>query len=271
MNDDISAPERHELKARSVDIPLALFKDKRIAPAEKFLVVIIDMLDNGPHHCYASNNYLGDLLDMSGHTVSNMLTRLRRSGWVRDVEQTQEQGRHLTTPLRDHRKQLEALRFIKIDEELPHQNRDVPSPNSVSFPHQFRDDSLTKIGDIIDSEDLKLRKRLKEEEERKLLQIFKEAFPEFTPSAYQQDLIFQTVTDSDLWRECVNYWAGNSYQPRSISKLLEMYTRRAAEKANPAPPTLSPHAVYTKDPCPVCSAGMPERCQMGGKEGNCRW
>ena len=55
------------------------------------------------------------------------------------------------------------------------------------------------------------------------LTIYAEYFPEFTPSCFQQDLIEQTVTDMEVWRETLLYWAGNGYRPQSILKMLDYY------------------------------------------------
>lgn len=97
-----------------------------------------------------------------------------------------------------------------------------------------------------------------EREEERLLQIFRERFPTYIPSPFQQDQIYMTVTDITLWTECCDYWVGNAYQPRSINKLLDMYTQRLEEKTTPS---LSNTRVVIDD----FNSGYCASCQNGFK------
>lgn len=54
---------------------------------------------------------------------------------------------------------------------------------------------------------------------------YQKFFPHFTPSCYQQDLIETFVTDLDVWRETLMFWAGNDYRPQSIAKMLDYYAK----------------------------------------------
>ena len=62
------------------------------------------------------------------------------------------------------------------------------------------------------------------------IEIYKQFFPQFTPSPFQQDIIEQTVTDADKWTETCKFWALNDYRPQSIGKMLEYYETNGTNK-----------------------------------------
>lgn len=54
------------------------------------------------------------------------------------------------------------------------------------------------------------------------LLVYKKYF-EFMPSPFQLDLMQQSVTDLERWDATCLYWAGNSYRPQSILKMIGYY------------------------------------------------
>jgi len=58
------------------------------------------------------------------------------------------------------------------------------------------------------------------------LDVYKQYFPHFTPSPFQQDLIDNLVTNMDIWHEVLTMWAGNDFRPASIKKMIDLYDEK---------------------------------------------
>lgn len=56
-------------------------------------------------------------------------------------------------------------------------------------------------------------------------------FPGFNPSCFQQDLMESCITDLGVWREVLEFWAGNDYRAQSIKKMIDFYDELAGKKA----------------------------------------
>lgn len=62
------------------------------------------------------------------------------------------------------------------------------------------------------------------------LDLYAAFYPQFTPSCFQQDMLEEAITDMTVWREVLNYWAGNDYRPQSIQKMIDYYNQLLAKK-----------------------------------------
>jgi DNA-binding MarR family transcriptional regulator len=215
--------EHHELQVRGLFIPLDLFKDKRLTTTEKLLIVLVDMLDNGSRHCYASNHYLGELLGVTEQHVINSLTKLRRLGWVSDLPGGEDK-RRITTLLGDTRGQLRRVA----------EREDVPTDKSVgqsleqSAVQPLEPVMAPPINRFLDYKDECL-----EIKEESALSIFKTFFPDVSPNLFQQDQLTTYVTDLSKWKTTVVFWKTNGYQGRHVGRLIDCYTNgNALPKAN---------------------------------------
>ncbi len=237
-----SASNKHRLYVDDISFPVTLIFDKRVTWNEKFLIVVINMFDR-KHHCYMSNATLAEFVEMTEQSVVNALGKLKKLGWVSTVD-WRDGERRLTTRLREARRALEQ----------PLQPEDAPTNLSLD-PNYSKLDAPTNLSSSY------INPKNELEREERLLQIFRERFPTYIPSPFQQDQIYMTVEDVDLWVECCDYWAGNAHQPRSINKLLDMYMQRLEVKMTPS---LSNTRVVIDDfnsgYCASCSNGFKHLC-----------
>ena len=68
-------------------IPVEILRLKDIITAERMLLSIVDAYyDESKGGCWASNKHLGDMIDMKPNTVAKSLTKLRKLGYIEDVE-----------------------------------------------------------------------------------------------------------------------------------------------------------------------------------------
>ena len=63
-------------------IPASVLFNENLKSNEKLLYAIITVLANKEGYCYASNNYLADLLNAQSHTVSKWVSHLKELGFV---------------------------------------------------------------------------------------------------------------------------------------------------------------------------------------------
>ena len=68
---------------KGVWIPAEIFLDENLSPVEKILLAEIDSLDNDPEKgCFASNEYLGRFIQKSEGTTANIISSLRKRGYL---------------------------------------------------------------------------------------------------------------------------------------------------------------------------------------------
>lgn len=77
---------------------------------------------------------------------------------------------------------------------------------------------------------LELVQAFKMEQENEHLAAYKKVFPQARPTIFQMELIEQTVTDSEAWRDTLIFWGGNNYRADSIFKMLEYYKEALGKK-----------------------------------------
>lgn len=263
--------ERYEFNIDQLSIPYdTLFKDKRVNHAQKFLIAIIHRLDHDMRHCYASNEYLAEALNMSESYVANSLSRLKETGWVIQVDKGDGE-RHLTTLLGKEKRRTQAL---------------LESENGAS---RIREEGLLESENINNSED-ELRKEKREElqptqpselqdlefvsngarVELNPLSVFKEFFPLYRPNVVQLNLMEVEVQDLELWRTTCKFWVSMGYEGRKMPLLLDCYKNKTALKkyeGNGNKPT-ERIVLNDFDHCPSCDAGFKDECFMHGNKNN---
>jgi hypothetical protein len=70
---------------KGIWIPKALWFAPDLCVTEKCLLAEIDSLDDEVNGCFANNQYLADLFNLNLGRVANMLTDLRKKGWLDDL------------------------------------------------------------------------------------------------------------------------------------------------------------------------------------------
>ena len=81
-----SATMKDNRKFKGIWIPAELWEAEQLSITEKCLLVEIDSLDNDPDRgCFASNDYLGKFLQLSAGRTANMISDLRKRGFISQV------------------------------------------------------------------------------------------------------------------------------------------------------------------------------------------
>ncbi len=68
---------------KGIWIPKEIYLEDGLNPVQKILLAEIDSLDNG-EGCFASNEYLANFLEIETGSLANVLTDLRKKGWIID-------------------------------------------------------------------------------------------------------------------------------------------------------------------------------------------
>lgn len=76
------------IKNTGMWIPEAMINLKELTWNEKILLLRIFYLSKTSAGCFASNDYLGQLLGVTGKTVQNVISDLRKRGFIYDVKRT---------------------------------------------------------------------------------------------------------------------------------------------------------------------------------------
>lgn len=69
-----------------INISSKILHNRNLKPNSKLLYGEIARLSHKDGYCYASNKYLGELLDINEKSVSRLLKELKESGLVRSEE-----------------------------------------------------------------------------------------------------------------------------------------------------------------------------------------
>lgn len=69
-----------------INIPSKVLHNKNLKPNSKILYGEIARLSQKGGYCYASNKYLGELLNIKEKSVSRLLKELKESGLVKSEE-----------------------------------------------------------------------------------------------------------------------------------------------------------------------------------------
>lgn len=78
--------EKQQRDFKGVWIPREIWLDPELNPIEKCLLVEIDSLDNDPEKgCFASNEYLAEFIQRKPNTTANIVSSLRKRGYIYDV------------------------------------------------------------------------------------------------------------------------------------------------------------------------------------------
>jgi len=93
-------PAKRDFKG--IWIPKEIWLDHDLNPTEKCLLAEIHSLDQGSG-CYASNQYLADFIGRSKQRVADMLTSLRKKGYIKDLS------------VNGDRRHLRAIPFVALE------------------------------------------------------------------------------------------------------------------------------------------------------------
>lgn len=63
-------------------IPATILFNEQLKANEKLLYAVITVLSNKEGYCFASNGYLGNLLNSQAHTISKWISNLKKLGFV---------------------------------------------------------------------------------------------------------------------------------------------------------------------------------------------
>jgi DNA-binding MarR family transcriptional regulator len=84
MNDETMEIEQIEFSLKYVKMEPELFLNPKLNKTDCLVFCMIEFKD-GENHCWASNKYIADFLDVSSTTVSTSISRLKDEGYIREV------------------------------------------------------------------------------------------------------------------------------------------------------------------------------------------
>lgn len=93
MNEIETYDNRRDFKG--VWIPRIIWIDTRLSGNDKVLLAEIDSLDNSIDHCFASNKYFADFLQVSTRTISRSISKLKEYGYITDLGTDNNNNRHI--------------------------------------------------------------------------------------------------------------------------------------------------------------------------------
>jgi len=67
-------------------------------------------------------------------------------------------------------------------------------------------------------------------EGEEFVEMYEEAYPKESLTAFQKDLLRQKVDDRETWEEVIDIWRGNSYNPSRLKKMIDRYENELAEE-----------------------------------------
>lgn len=76
-------------ESKGLWIPNIIIEDTSLTVSEKFLLAEIDSLDQG-EGCWASNAFFAKKLNTTSQVIANMLTKLKKNGWIATWQETEE-------------------------------------------------------------------------------------------------------------------------------------------------------------------------------------
>lgn len=123
---------------KGIWIPKDIYLSKELSWIEKILLFEIDSLDTDTDHCYASNKYFAEFLDVTERRVQQCINKLKQLGYV---EQTGFDGRKRTLQSKLSTKMRTEL-STQSQKEDPDVKKITPLPRKkfrsspdVSFTH----------------------------------------------------------------------------------------------------------------------------------------
>ena len=85
---------------KGVWIPKIIWIDTRLSGNDKVLLAEIDSLDNSIDHCFASNKYFADFLQVSTRTISRSISKLQELGYINVLGIDNNNNRHIKSNVR---------------------------------------------------------------------------------------------------------------------------------------------------------------------------
>lgn len=70
---------------------------------------------------------------------------------------------------------------------------------------------------------LELVRSFRMEQENEHIAEYRKAFPQTQLTIYQMEMIEFEIHDAKAWKEALRFWAGNSYRPQSVLKMIDYY------------------------------------------------
>jgi len=205
---------------KGVWIPREVYLHPELTLAEKFLLTEISSLEN-ENGCFASNEYLAGWIGKSEKTVANMLTNLVRLGLI-SVD-GKWPSRTITTKLGS------VSKGNTIDVESKSQNRDLTPSKSQNRDYKSQNRDYKSQNRDLHIKDIK--RDINTDDDVNAISIYREGFKNFQLTIYNEELLASLeLEDPEAFRDAVHFWAARQYNPTSISKIIELYKTKLAEK-----------------------------------------
>lgn len=133
--------EKHQFHLRNFVIPIEVGLNKKLDKTCCLLFSLINMLDNYQKHCFASNAYLANLLDVAINTVSGSISTLIEQGYI---EQISFDGRKRTIRINPEYKELHKNLKEESDNRITNNGTGNSQPTSDRVGSLHRNDEEIK-------------------------------------------------------------------------------------------------------------------------------
>lgn len=231
-------------------IPAELCHDDNLSWIEKVLLTKIQNLENNGGGCFASNAYLGGFLQVSEGHVSNMINGLIGSGYLR-----REGGKryrrlfyvskqYSLIPQKDGIDRSLFHKNMELEPVLFHKNMELESFQShenmeleVLIPqkHGIEEVLFHKNMDLIPCFHGHSIRDNKEDIYISIAErVYRKYFPDIQLDIFAQETLVNLEVEEEVWDETVKHWAMNSYRPRRIFEMHQMYLDKLAKRPQPS-------------------------------------
>lgn len=217
---------------KGVWIPKGLYLAEDLSWTEKILLIEIQSLDKGDESgCFASNEYLGKFLGIKGSSAANMISKLKRLGYLKQVF---FDGRN-----RGLRVTFDGLEPSQKSESRLHKKVRQTSQKSESEPsqkseHSYNSNELAKtISKTKREEGAETASPPPKEKLSLAVEIYQEVFPVNTLDGYRL-LEFEKrlpEVNEQVWRKTLEDWKLDGHKSGNISGMIDRYEKELARTA----------------------------------------
>jgi hypothetical protein len=229
--------------------------DPNLNWVEKVLYTKIKNLEGEGVGCFASNAYLGSFLHMSEGHVSNMINGMIANGYLR-----REGGRRHRKLFTITKSYEEACGKPQLDRSLFHKNMEIEIPipeiygiRTIPIPEKsgIEPNPIPEIYGIEDpipqkhgietssipeiyGHSIRVYKDINNIYISLAERVYRKYFPDVQLDVFASETLSTLEVDEEVWDETVKHWAMNSYRPRRIFEMHQLYLDKLAKKPVPS-------------------------------------
>jgi len=207
-----------DMDFKGVFIPASVWLHENLSWTARIILVQIFYLSKSGRGCFASNARLAEFVGLSEAYVRNLISKLTKEGYIVQTSKGKDRLMFVTC-------KTGLVGSQKCDPEgsVSHfcANTSQKSANTSHFCANTSQKSDHKY----------IENKEKKERVTGAYEVYREVFPNWQLDLFSRERLEAFDCDLDIWRETVVYWGTNSYSPRKIVEMMEVYDRKVAERA----------------------------------------